>query len=184
MKKLWDERYQPADHAIIKRKAARFARKNRETMTEEDLAQDLALRVIQQADRCNPARGPRDGFVGMVAHNHFLNLRAARHAEKRDDRRNVTYDEAPEHAMNDGCSEQQVDLQIEMKALAASLSTELREVLELMLAGHCEADLQRHLHLSRRRVRTLVEQLTQLIRERKLHEYLDYEQPNRGDFLS
>lgn len=168
MKQLWDERYLPADDEIVKRKAAIFARTPR--MEPEDLAQDLASHLFQQTHH---VRGNRAGFVARVVENKAMNLIEARRAKKRDDRRNIKYEDAPERALIDGTlNEAQIDLQLEMQALADALPPDLREVYELMVQGYLEADIQKHLHIGRQRVRTLMKKVEDRIREAKLGRYV------------
>jgi DNA-directed RNA polymerase specialized sigma24 family protein len=171
VKELWDGRYLPADHEIVKRKASKFARSNH--VDADDIAQDLAAHIFQQSPRYDPNRGSREQFVTKVTTNKLLNIVEARNAKKRDDRRNLEYDDAPDRALIDGTmNESQVDLQVEMRAMAESLAPELRQIYDLMLQGYREADIQKHLHLGRQRVRTLMQKVTDAIRNANLNRYI------------
>lgn len=173
MKEFWDERYLPADHEIVKRKAAKLARSSRPRMEAEDVAQDLAAHVFQQTHRVRASKGNRAHFVAKVVKNKALHLIEARRAKKRDDQRNIEYGDAPERALIDGTlNEAQIDLQLEMQALAQTLPPDLREVYELMVQGYGEADIQKHLHIGRQRVRTLIKKVEDRIREAKLGRYV------------
>jgi len=172
---LWDERYQPADHEIIRRKAAKFARSNRRPVDVDDIVQDLSLHVFQQTHRHDPARGTRAVFVDKVAKNKLLHLVEASQAKRRDDRRNVKYDDAPAHMLvGRYLTISQTSVTLDMRDLAAALPPDLRQVYDLQLQQFSEAEIQKHLHLSRQRVRTLARKVEDHIRE-KLH--FDAERP-------
>jgi len=164
----------PADAAIIRSKAMGIlGRFGFRLSDREDLVQDLATHVFQKTSLHDPGRGSREAFVGAIAGNKLLNIVEARLAQKRDDRRNIEYDDAPDRALIDGSLTQtQIDLQLEMQEMAKSFPPDLREVYELMLLGYREAEIQKHLHLSRQRVRTLVQKVEARIREEELGDYV------------
>lgn len=179
MKELWDERYQPADDEIVKRKAAKFARRNRSARLDaEEVSQELATHVFQNTHRHDHARGSREKFVSKVVKNKLLNLIEARTAKKRDDRRNIEYDQSPEGSLIDGsATAAQIDLQLELQVLAASMPAEMCQVYELMLQQFGEADIREHLRIGRQRVRTLMRKVEDRIREANLGRYVGA-QPN------
>ena len=174
MGKFTDPRFTPADAMIIKNKARGILGHFGFRFSDlEDLEQDLATHVFQKTCLHNPNRGSRDAFVGAIAGNKLLNIVEARTAKKRDDRRNIEYAEAPARALIDGTlSQTQIDLQLEMQAMATSLPSEVREVFDLMLLGYGETDIQKLLHLSRQRARTLMRKVAQHIRESNLGDYV------------
>jgi len=166
---LWDERYQPADHEIIRRKAAKFARTSRRRVDAEDIAQDLALHVLKWTDRHTPRPGTRAALMETMARNKLLNLIHARDAKKRDDRRNIDYDNAPERMLvARALTISQTCVTLDMRDLAAALPPDLRQVYDLLLQQFSDVEIQKHLGLSRQRVRTLVLKVEDHIRK-KLH---------------
>jgi DNA-directed RNA polymerase specialized sigma24 family protein len=142
-------------------------------MEAEDVAQDLATHVFQQTHRARSGKEKRAHFVAKVVKNKALNLIEAQRAKKRDDRRNIDYEDAPDGALIDGSrNEAQVDLQLEMRELAKSLPLDQREVYSLMVQGYGEADIHKHLQISRQRARTLMKKVENGIREAKLGRYV------------
>jgi DNA-directed RNA polymerase specialized sigma24 family protein len=169
-----DPRFTPADAAIVKSKARGvLGRFGFRVSDLEDLEQELATQVFQKTCLHDPERGSREAFVGAVAANKLLNLVQIRTARKRGDRRNFAYADAPDPALIDGTVTQtQIDLQLEMREMATSLPPDVREVYELMLQGYGEVDIQKHLHLSRQRVRTFMGKVEARLRETNLGIYV------------
>lgn len=167
MRPLWDERYQPADAEIVKKKARQMM--GRRTLRDcqlEDIEQEMALHVVRQSHRHRPDLGSREGFVGKTAKNALLNLIDKRSAKKRDDRRNIEYDDGPEGALADGESTQeQIDLELDLKDVVKRMSPDLQEVYALRLAGHSEAEMQDLLTLTRARVRVLIQRMEQHLKD-------------------
>lgn len=164
MQPLWDERYQPADAEIVKKKAARMAK--RRGFDVEDLAQELAMHVYQQTPKHDPARGRRDKFVGKVAKNRLLNLIESRRAQKRDDRRNIEYEDGPEGALIDGeVSQDQIDLSLDMQAAVARMPPDVRAAFEFRMAGHSETELQKLMGRTRAQIRTLLQRLERILKD-------------------
>jgi len=117
MRELWDERFTSADAEIVKKKARRMVgRSGYRDCDIADIEQEVATQVVQQLHRHRPERGSREGFVGKVAKNTLLNLIDKRSAKKRDDRRNIEYDDGPEGTLIDGTTTpEQIDLELDLK---------------------------------------------------------------------
>jgi len=167
MRPLWDERYQPADAEVIKRKARRLAGHYGYRVSDiADIEQEVATQVVQQLHRHDPSRGSREGFVGKVAKNTLLNLIDKRSAKKRDDRRNIEYDDGPEGTLIDGTTTpEQIDLELDLKDVMQRMPPDLRQVLELRMAGHSDAEMEDLLELTRARVRALIQRMEVFLRE-------------------
>lgn len=163
MQPLWDERYQPADAEIVKKKARQmWGPRGYLDYEIADIEQELAMQVFQRIDRQRPDRGPRAGFVAKVAKNALLNLIERRSAKKRDDRRNIEYGDGPEGTLIDGeMTAQQIDLELDLEDMKNRMPPDLRQVLELRMAGHSDRELEDRLGLTRGRVRTLSRRLQQ-----------------------
>ena len=124
------------------------------------------MQVFQQIHCQRPERGSRAGFVGKVAKNALLNLIEKRSAKKRDDRRNIEYDDGPEGTLADGASTQeQIDLELDLKDVVKRMSPDLQQVYELRLAGHSEAEMEDLLNLTRAGVRALIQRMEQHMKE-------------------
>lgn len=96
---LWNERYQPSDAEIIKKKARKMVgHYGYRTCDVVDLEQELALHMVQQMRLYRPGRGTRAQFVNRIAKNKLLNIIERRTAQKRDDRRNVAIEKAGDHS--------------------------------------------------------------------------------------
>lgn len=167
MQPLWDERYQPADAEIVKKKATRMAgRSGFRSADVADIEQELATHVFQQTHRHDPGRGPRDAFVGKIAMNKLLNLIEKRAAMKRDDRRNVEYDDGPDGSLIDGTvSNDQIDLGLDMKEAVSRMPHDVREAFELRMAGHSETELKELMGRTRAQVRALMQRLARFLAE-------------------
>ncbi len=124
------------------------------------------MQVFQQNHRQRPERGSRAGFVGKVAKNALLNLIEKRSAKKRDDRRNIEYDDGPEGTLLDGeMTREQIDLELDLEDVKNRMPPDLRQVLELRMAGHSDRELEDLLSLTRGEVRTLSQHLEQFGKE-------------------
>lgn len=163
MQPLWDERYQPADAEIVKRKARQISGPRGYRDCElADIEQELAMQVFQHVHRQRPDRGSRAGFVGKVAKNALLNLIERRSAKKRDDRRNIEYDDGPEGTLLDGeTTPEHIDHELDLEEVKRRMPPDLRQVLEMRMAGHSDKELESQLGLSRGKVRTLIQRLEQ-----------------------
>ncbi len=120
------------------------------------------MQVFQQIHRQRPERGSRAGFVGKVAKNALLNLIEKRSAKKRDDRRNIEYGDGPEGTLIDGeMTPEQIDLELDLEDVKNRMPPDLRQVLELRMAGHSDRELEDLLSLTRGQVRSLSQRLEQ-----------------------
>lgn len=162
----WDERYQPADAEIVKRKAAQIGRRWRLRSDDiDELQQEAAMHVATQMHRHDPARGSREAFVAAVAKRRMLNLIEKRTARKRDDRRNSSYDETEMPMIDGSTSGEQIGVAIDIRDALARMPTELGQVFELRMQGNSERDLEQLMGKTRAQVRTLVAKLQKYLRE-------------------
>jgi RNA polymerase sigma factor (sigma-70 family) len=170
VKELWDERYLPTDHEIVKKKARKMSGPRGYRDCElADIEQELAMKVFQEIHRQRSDRGSRAGFVGKVAKNALLNLIEKRSAKKRDDRRNIEYDDGPEGTLLDGeTTPEQIDHELDVEEMKNRMPPDLRQVLELRMAGHSDRELEDLLSLTRGKVRTLSQRLEQFGKEEGL----------------
>lgn len=154
MRELYDERFTPADEAVLRHKARRLVGHYGYSATDlDDVRQELALRVFPRTRVHDPARGTRAGFVKAVADRCLVNLIEYRTAKRRDGRRDVSAAEAGERLLVDAkTSPERVDLQLDVRSALAGLPAELREV-AARLAWQSEAAVARDMGLTRSAVR-------------------------------
>lgn len=163
MQPLWDQRYQPADADIVRRKAKKMMR--RRTLREleiEDIEQEMAMRVIQQSHLHRPDRGSREGFVGKTVENAYLTLYEKRTAKKREDKGTRELQDSTMRSLSDGrTTQEQIDLALDLEKVVNRMPPDLQQVYALLLAGHTKTDLEDLLNLTRGQARTLTQRLKQ-----------------------
>ena len=179
MDKYTDPRFTESDAAIIRRIARRMYGHYGYGLSDvEDIEQELALHISQVSHRYDPTRSPRRRFVSKAAKNKLLNLIERRIAQKRNESRNVAYDDSTPAVLNDGSATQaQIVLHLDMKAGAERLPHDVRQALDLLLAGHSERDLERLMGLTRGQVRTLIKRMACILRKAGLDPNQKDEQP-------
>ncbi|MCC7408909.1 MAG: hypothetical protein IT442_12610 [Phycisphaeraceae bacterium] len=181
---LWDEKYQPTDAEIIKKKARKMiGHYGYRTCDVVDLEQELALHVVQQMQLYRPGRGTRAQFVSRIARNKLLNIIERRTAQKRDDRRNVAIEKVvPDVLPGDGTTPAGRDLGIDVQAVLERLPQELRQV-AILLPEHKGQEIGRLLGLSRGQVRWRIQQIGQALSAAGLAPNSHVEQPSGEAFL-
>lgn len=160
MKPLWDDRYTPADAEIIKRKARKMIGNFGYSRSDaDDIEQELAMHAFRQTGKHDPARGTREKFVEKMARNKILNLIEAKTAAKRDDRRNISIDDASDYAVLDGhVAPEVIDVRLDVGAIINSMPAELRQIAMLRMDMN-ERDIERELGLTRAQVRTRMQHI-------------------------
>ncbi|MCC7409535.1 MAG: hypothetical protein IT442_15835 [Phycisphaeraceae bacterium] len=180
---LWNERYQPSDAEIIKKKARKMVgHYGYRTCDVVDLEQELALHVVQQMRQYRPGRGTRAQFVNRITKNKLLNIIERRTAQKRDGRRDVAIEKVvPDVLPGDGTTHGGGDLEIDVRAVLERLPQELRQV-AILLQEHKGQEIGRLLGLSRGQVRWRIQLIGQALSAAGLAPNSQVEQPSDESF--
>jgi RNA polymerase sigma-70 factor, ECF subfamily len=127
---------------------------------EDDLAQELSMHVVEQMPKYDPARASPQTFADRIVTNKLASIIGHRTAQKRDRRREVPADRAPEPAVADGRDR---DARLDVRQTLAGLPDDLRHVAQL-LAEHTLAEVVRIAGLTRQQVRTVRHRIGQHLR--------------------
>ena len=166
---------------MIRRRAERLCRHSALKNDREDMEQELALRVLQNARRFDPGRGDKKAFLRRMIDNAAISVHRASRAAKRDSRRCAgSLDEAVRDRDGDVVERAQIlddsyarrhlgqeyripqeaaRLRMDVDAKIESLPEDSRELVDA-LRWKSESEAGRELGLSRRQLRKKMTELS------------------------
>lgn len=161
-----DPRFTKTDAQIIQRKVRRLVGHYGFRKSDvDDLAQDLAMHVVQQSHCYRPELGKREAFIETVTKNKILHLIESRTASKRDNRRDLPIETVGEFCLLDcHASQERIDLQIDVRNAIARMPDDLRQFASLR-QQYGEREIEKILGLTRGQVRTRVQRLERFLLE-------------------
>lgn len=177
---LWDERYTPADAAIIKQKARRMLGRSGYGKSDvEDIEQVAAMHLFQKTHLHRPGRGPREKFVCKVVKNKLLNMIEAKTARKRDNRRDVSLDHVDQAVLRDGRSSERAGVQMDVQDALKRMPDGLREI-ALLRIDLRPSQIEKLPGMTRGKVRWALEQIEQFLHDAGLGQKRDENQQPNG----
>src|SRR5690606_24311578 len=118
-----------------------------------DIEQDLRVHLLEKAELLVARTASQKTVIDVALRNAIHNFVAARTAKKRDDRRNVDLDTAPESARSkDDPGLVAADTSMDVRAAMESLDDELRPI-ALHLMRFTPTETQREFGLTRGKLR-------------------------------
>jgi len=180
------------ENGIIRRKVdVLIGRAGFKDTDRHSLQQELTVRLMQSLSRFDPRKAHRKTFSTTVVERSVAKILRFQRAKKRDCRRlqslnapvringgsvelgdtigTAEYDARRGRATP--CPNRQVELEHDLKAVIASLPAELRELAEL-LKDQSLVQIARKMNVSKRRLRTLINELREVFEENNLRFYL------------